>query len=345
MHPFARDLLDWYDRQGRSLPWRGVSDPYPIWVSEIMLQQTRVETVKPYYQRFLERFPDIQALADAEEDEVLALWSGLGYYTRARNLHAAARRIRDAHGGVFPRTYEEVAALPGVGPSTAGAVLSLAFNQVQAILDGNAKRVLARLDAVREPPGKTAVQRGLWQRARELTPAERPRDYNQAIMDLGATVCTRTSPDCPGCPVRRHCRAYAEGFAEELPVRQPRAQKPVRQAWLALVESEAGLLLERRPPTGFWGGLWCPPLIDRAEGCPEEAETALAERLGGRFAARELQPAFRHTFSHFHLDLHPLRLEWNGEAIAEGELVWAGPHNRHRLGLPAAVAPLLAEPS
>ncbi|HKJ70592.1 MAG TPA: A/G-specific adenine glycosylase [Gammaproteobacteria bacterium] len=338
MPPFARDLLEWYRRQGRTLPWRGLADPYPIWVSEIMLQQTRVETVRPYYRRFLERFPDIGSLADAGEDEVLALWSGLGYYSRARNLHAAARRIRDEHGGVFPRDYEAVVALPGIGPSTAGAILSAAFNQDHAILDGNVKRVLARIDAVREFPGRSPVERQLWQRARELTPAGRAGEYNQAIMDLGATLCARARPDCRECPVRAHCRAYALGVAEELPVRKPAREKPVRTAWLALVESGDGLLLERRPPTGFWGGLWCPPLVDREAEDPAEAATALCRRLGGEFAVTGHEPAFRHTFTHFHLDLHPVRLRWHS-AAAEGDLVWAGPADRDRLGLPAAVAP------
>jgi A/G-specific adenine glycosylase len=338
MHPFARDLLQWYRRQGRTLPWRGLDDPYPIWVSEIMLQQTQVATVRPYYRRFLERFPDIRALADADEDAVLALWSGLGYYSRARNLHAAARRIRDDHGGVFPPDYAAAVALPGIGPSTAGAILSAAFNQDHAILDGNVKRVLTRIDAVQEFPGRSPVERQLWQRARELTPQGLAGDYNQAIMDLGATLCTRSRPDCPDCPVQGHCQARARGLAEQLPVRKPAKTKPVRTAWLALVESDAGLLLERRPPTGFWGGLWCPPLVARESEDPDEARRALTQRLGGTFTVHDSQPAFRHTFSHFHLDLHPVRLGWHSGA-AEGELIWARPKDRDRLGLPAAVAP------
>jgi len=339
MHPFARDLLDWYRRHGRTLPWRGLDDPYPIWVSEIMLQQTQVATVRPYFRRFLERFPDIRSLADAGEDEVLALWSGLGYYSRARNLHAAARQIRDIHGGAFPPDYDQVAALPGIGPSTAGAILSAAFNQDLAILDGNVKRVLTRIDAVPEFPGRSPVERRLWQRTRELTPPGRAGEYNQAVMDLGATLCTRSRPDCPDCPVQGHCAARAQGIAETLPVRKPSKAKPVRTAWLALVEANAGLLLERRPPTGFWGGLWCPPLVDRSGEDPEEACRALAQRLGGAFSVREYQPSFRHTFSHFHLDLHPVRLGWRGPGAADGELIWAKPSDRERLGLPAAVAP------
>ena len=340
MNSFADDLLAWYARNGRTLPWRGLDDPYPIWISEIMLQQTRVETVRPYYRRFLDRFPDPVRLADAPEDEVLALWSGLGYYARARNLHAAAQRIRDEHGGAFPRDFEAVVALPGIGPSTAGAILSSAFNQDHAILDGNVKRVLARVEAEPEFPGRTPVERRLWQSARDRTPAGRARDYNQAIMDLGATLCQRTNPACTDCPVRRHCRARELGIQDQLPARKPKKANPVRPVWLALVESVDGLLLEKRPPTGFWGGLWCPPLVDLGdEADPAEACAALAERLGGQFALVEREPAYRHTFSHFHLDLHPLRLRWDGQAVGDGERCWAGPADAPRLGLPAAIAP------
>ncbi len=342
MRPFARDLLCWYRASGRRLPWRETRDPYPIWVSEIMLQQTRVETVGPFYHRFLERFPNIEALAGAPLDEVLARWSGLGYYARARNLHAAAMRVRDEHAGAFPRDFAAVTDLPGIGPSTAGAILSAAFGQDHPILDGNVKRVLTRIDAVREFPGRSSVERHLWQRARELTPPGRARDYNQAIMDLGATACTRARPDCGVCPVRRHCAACARGIQAELPVRKARRASPVRAAWLALVESQDGLLLERRPSTGVWGGLWCPPLVDRAdEDSPEDACAALAARFGGRFELHGRDPAFRHTFSHFHLDLHPLRLRWGGAGAADAPLAWARPGDRDRLGLPAAVAPYL----
>ncbi|MFB6259978.1 MAG: A/G-specific adenine glycosylase [Thiohalorhabdaceae bacterium] len=342
MHSFARDLLNWYRQQGRTLPWRGLGDPYPIWISEIMLQQTQVATVRPYYRLFLERFPYIRALADADEDEVLALWSGLGYYSRARNLHAAARRIRDEHGGTFPDNYDVVVALPGIGPSTAGAILSAAFNQDHAILDGNVKRVLTRIDAVQDYPGRAPVERQLWQRARELTPAGQAAHYNQAIMDLGATLCTRRRPDCADCPVQGHCRAHAQGIVEDLPVRKPAKAKPVRPTWLALVESPRGLLLERRPPTGFWGGLWCPPLVERKAEDPEEAAQALSRKLGGTFSVIERQPVFRHTFSHFHLDLVPVRLTWRSGGAAEGDLKWARPEDRDHLGLPAAVAPWFA---
>ncbi|KPV40625.1 hypothetical protein AN478_05495 [Thiohalorhabdus denitrificans] len=340
MHPFAKDLLEWYRQHGRSLPWRGLDDPYPVWVSEIMLQQTRVETVRPYFRRFLERFPTIRDLADADEDEVLALWSGLGYYSRARNLHAAARRIRNEHDGVFPRDYADVVALPGIGPSTAGAILSSACNQPLPILDANVKRVLARVAVEREYPGRSPVERRLWEEARQRTPARNARDYNQAIMDLGATLCTSKRPLCDSCPVRRHCGAHAEGLAEALPTRAPRKEKPVREAWLALVESEDGLLLERRPSTGFWGGLWCPPLVEKDGHTSEDARATLEARLGARLEPEERLPAFRHTFSHFHLDLHPLRLTWGGQSgLADAERTFARRGDRDRLGLPAAIIP------
>ncbi|MFA9461841.1 A/G-specific adenine glycosylase [Thiohalorhabdus methylotrophus] len=346
MHPFAKDLLDWFRRHGRTLPWRGLDDPYPVWISEIMLQQTRVETVLPYYRRFLERFPTIRHLADAEEDEVLALWSGLGYYTRARNLHAAARRIRDEHGGVFPEELSAVVNLPGIGPSTAGAILSCALDHPLPILEANVKRVLARVLLETDFPGRSPVERRLWEHARERTPSREAGDYNQAIQDLGATVCTLRKPKCGVCPVQVHCRAYAEGMVEELPARAPRKEKPVREAWFALVESDRGLLLERRPPTGFWGGLWCPPLLEKDGYTAAEACAMLEERLGSQLRRLDELPVFRHTFTHFHLELHPLRLQWvDGATLADSERTWARQEDRDRLGLPSAVAPWLKSTS
>ena len=343
---FADNLLAWYQRQGRSLPWRGTRDPYPIWLSEIMLQQTQVATVRPYYRRFLERFPTLADLAAAPQDAVLAEWSGLGYYSRARNLHAAAQRIRDEHGGHFPDDYTDVVALPGIGPSTAGAILSFAFDQDHAILDGNVRRVLARIDALEDDPRSTPAERHLWARARELTPAGWARDYNQAIMDLGATVCTRARPDCGACPVAGHCRARREGRQDEIPVRKPRKAKPARPVWLALIQSPEGLLLERRPPSGFWGGLWAPPMVARGNDAeaapdPDAAATELARRLGGTFYPGEEGTAFRRTFSHFHLDLLPLHLTWDGAPAGDRDLIWAGAATRAHLGLPADIVTLL----
>jgi A/G-specific adenine glycosylase len=346
MIAFAADLLDWYARHGRDLPWRRTRDPYPIWLSEIMLQQTRVETVRPYYERFLARFPSLADLAAADEDDILAEWAGLGYYARARNLHACARRIMVEHGGAFPDDYATVAALPGIGPSTAGAILSSAFAQPHAILDGNVKRVLARVTAEAEPVQRTAAQRRLWAASRARTPeeGEAARDYNQAIMDLGATLCSRSRPDCSACPVRDHCWAAAEGRAAELPVPNPKRARPERHAWLALVHGPAGVLLERRPSPGIWGGLWCPPLVERAEdqGDPQQAAQALVAQVGARPTPGAAGAPLAHGFTHYRLTLHPLALQAPAAVAEDGPgRCWADPARLAELGLPAPVRRIL----
>ncbi|MEM1440588.1 MAG: A/G-specific adenine glycosylase, partial [Pseudomonadota bacterium] len=223
MTDFAARVLDWFEHHGRKdLPWQHDRSRYRVWVSEVMLQQTQVATVIGYFERFMARFPDVVTLADAPTDDVLALWSGLGYYARARNLHAAAQQVRDRHGGAFPGDFDAVVALPGVGRSTAGAILSLADDARHAILDGNVKRVLARHETIEGWPGRTAVLKALWQAAEQFTPDTRVADYTQAMMDLGATLCTRRAPGCEACPVRTTCRARAEGRIDELPGRKPR---------------------------------------------------------------------------------------------------------------------------
>ena len=340
---FADRVLAWFDRHGRRhLPWQDPATPYRVWVSEIMLQQTQVATVIPYFERFLARFPDVGSLAAAPVDEVLHLWSGLGYYARARNLHAAARRIVDRHGGRFPEDIEAVQALPGVGRSTAGAILSLSTGQRHAILDGNVKRVLARYHAVAGWPGTTAVARRLWELAEGHTPEHRVGDYNQAMMDLGATVCLRTRPRCGECPVAGGCTARAEGRTDAYPGRRPSREKPVRQArWLLLRRADGAVLLQRRPPAGVWGGLWCPPE------CPPDVEPLehCARALGlGATAPVEWEP-LRHTFSHFHLDIRPLGLHVAGDdagAALEGQdWVWYKSGTSAPRGLAAPVSRLL----
>ena len=345
---FAARLLAWYDRHGRSdLPWQQRRTPYRVWVSEVMLQQTRVETVIPYFERFMARFPEVEALAAAPQDEVLHLWSGLGYYARARNLHAAAKRMVEAYGGRFPEEIDEAQALPGLGRSTAGAVLAQALGLRHPILDGNVKRVLSRFHVVEGWPGRSAVQKRLWELAEAYTPAERVADYTQAIMDLGATLCTRANPRCGDCPVPEGCLALREGRTAELPTPKPKKALPVRSArWLLLRDGEGGLLLEQRPPGGIWGGLWCfpecPPSADMARWC--------RDRLGLEGRVSRQLPPLRHTFSHFHLEISPTLVELVDEGGDEGTrvmdagpAVWYNSRNPSRRGVPAPVRRLLNE--
>ena len=302
---FATTLLAWFDAHGRhDLPWQHPRTPYRVWVSEIMLQQTQVQTVIGYFDRFIARFPDLAALAAAHEDEVLALWSGLGYYSRARNLHQAARRCVEQHGGELPATLDALSALPGIGRSTAAAILAQAHGQRQAILDGNVKRVLARLTGEAEWPGKPAVQKRLWAEAEARLPdprAANPRlaDYTQALMDFGATFCTPRKPRCADCPMRESCRASAEDAVARIPARKPTKPLPTRAARMLLLRDAQGrVLLERRAGKGVWQGLWS---------LPEAADDAGAETLRAAFGAdtgRAL-PAFTHVFSHYRLDVRP----------------------------------------
>ncbi len=300
---FAQRLLAWYERNGRKdLPWKRSRDPYAIWVSEIMLQQTQVATVIPYYERFMRRFPTVQHLARAGADAVLHLWTGLGYYARARHLHEAARQIVLEHAGAFPRDFASVAALPGVGRSTAGAILALAFGARHAILDGNVKRVLARYYAIATPVNDGATLARLWETAERLTPRTRVADYTQAIMDLGATVCKRRAPDCAACPLRCDCRAAARGAAEAYPVMARRRVLPAKRVKMLLIQDAAGrVLLTQRPPAGLWGGLWSLPQCEHAD-----VRAFSRTQLGLDIAPERAWPSFRHTFSHFHLDIMPI---------------------------------------
>ncbi len=336
---FADRLLAWFDRHGRhDLPWQHPRTPYRVWLSEIMLQQTQVATVIPYFERFVARFPDIDSLAAAEADDVLSLWSGLGYYARARNLHAAAGRMAEA---CVPETVEGWAALPGVGPSTAAAIVAQAFDERAVILDGNVKRVLARHAAVDTPQETAATQRRLWALADHYTPDTRPADYSQAIMDLGATVCRRGRPRCEACPVAEDCRARIEGRTTELPVRRRRKPKPVRERVMLWLEDENGrLFLEKRPATGIWGGLACLPVVEPAI----DAETRLdALGLERRDDWRE-HDRLRHVFSHFELDARVIAAHVAHHGVAEPAGEW---HSIDRLaqdppvGLPAPVQRLI----
>lgn len=339
---FAQRLLRWFDRHGRhDLPWQQQRSAYRVWISEIMLQQTQVATVIPYFERFMASFPTIETLAQASLDDVLKHWAGLGYYARARNLHRAAQQIRDQHGGRFPEHIEQVLALPGIGRSTAGAILSLALNQHHAILDGNCKRVLARCFAVEGWPGKTGVLNTLWDYAERLTPKDRVADFNQAMMDLGAGICSRSRPDCDACPLGSNCESRISDRQAEFPGRKPRKVLPVRSTVMLLLHNEVGeLLLQRRPPSGIWGGLLSLPELPVDDSPMESAR----ELLDLHIAPTSPWPVLRHTFSHFHLDITPVpaRLSRSSARITDGnEWIWHDPKLLPPGGFPAPVAQLL----
>jgi A/G-specific adenine glycosylase len=312
---FSERVLAWYDDHGRkNLPWQQDTRPYRIWVSEIMLQQTQVQTVIPFFERFMDRFPDVVTLADAPIDDVLAHWSGLGYYARARNLHRSAGIIRDEHGGRFPRDFDAVVALPGVGRSTAGAILALSFGERHAILDGNVKRVLARHEAIDGWPGKSVVLAALWETAERHTPAERVAAYTQAIMDLGATVCTRTKPACDRCPVASDCEARIADEIGLYPGRKPKKEKPLRKTTMVLALDGERVFLERRPPAGIWGGLWSFPEIDG-----DDARTWCREAFGTDADEETRWDLLRHSFTHYDLDIRPVvvRLRTMSRTLAD----------------------------
>ncbi|MDP2562359.1 A/G-specific adenine glycosylase [Psychrobium sp. 1_MG-2023] len=300
---FSQRIVDWYHIHGRkTLPWQQDKTPYRVWVSEIMLQQTQVATVIPYYQRFMDKFPTITDLANAPQDEVLHLWTGLGYYARARNLHKTAQIVRDQYQGEFPTDIEQVVALPGIGPSTAGAVLSLSLNQPHAILDGNVKRVLARHFAIEGWYGVSKVEKELWRVSRELTPTTDTRFYNQAMMDLGASHCSRSKPNCEACPVNSTCIAFSDGRTSELPHSKPKKTTPVKTTNMLIIHTTEEAHLIQRPPQGIWGGLYCFPEFNSRESLDAWLEQ---QSFGG--VLKKL-PQIRHTFSHYHLDITPYHL-------------------------------------
>jgi A/G-specific adenine glycosylase len=335
---FAQAVLAWYWQHGRhDLPWQKDKSLYRTWVSEIMLQQTQVATVIPYFENFMQRFPDIAMLASASQDDVLLHWAGLGYYSRARNLHKAAREIIEQHGGEFPQSYEDVLALPGVGPSTAGAILAQALGQRHAILDGNVKRVLARYRAIDGWPGQSQVEKELWAWAKKYTPEQDVADYTQAIMDLGATVCTRSSAKCDLCPLMAGCQAYQTGRVAELPGRKPRKVLPVRERRLLIIRNDQGhYLMERRPPAGIWGGLWSLPELEMGQIVDEAVEQNWQLTVNNYSDL----PVFRHTFSHFHLDITPCEVQVAPavQVIADSEpFQWCDDISRLALAAPVSL--------
>ncbi|GAB4165764.1 MAG: A/G-specific adenine glycosylase [Rhodocyclaceae bacterium] len=339
---FARRVLRWGKRSGRhGLPWQGTRDPYRIWLAEVMLQQTRVDTVIPYYLRFLARFPDLASLARASLEEVLGLWSGLGYYARARKLHEAARRIVQEHGGRFPRGAAGIALLPGLGRSSAAAIAAFAFGERAAILDGNVRRVLCRAYGIEGYPGRPEVARRLWALTERLTPARQVGAYTQALMDLGATVCVRARPACERCPLAPGCVAAIEGRSGELPAPRPRSARPERTSRMLVLLDGDRVMLERRPPAGIWGGLLCLPEL------PEAAAPGpfCSARLGCGIGAPQPLPAIRHGFTHLRLVIEPLlaRVETRTPRCAQDGLVWLAPGELARAGLPAPIRRLLAQ--
>lgn len=344
MDSFARRLLAWFDEHGRhALPWQRSATPYSIWVSEIMLQQTQVSTVVPYFERFMRSFPTIEDLATAELDDVLARWSGLGYYARARNLHRAAQQVVEKLRGELPATVTELVALPGIGRSTAGAIVALAHGRREAILDGNVKRVLARYHGVEGWPGATAVLKKLWRFSEQHTPHSDVAAYTQAVMDLGATVCRRTDPACERCPVRRGCRAARDGRQAELPSPRPRRSRPQRRVRVLLVRDDAQrVLLERRPATGVWGGLFSFPEISS----DADAESWCGRNLNASVTGQRALPLIDHAFTHFDLTIEPTLLELEGHpsiVMDRPEWLWYKPAMKSELGLPAPIAALLED--
>jgi len=335
----APRLLDWHAKAGRhDLPWQKNLSAYRVWVSEIMLQQTQVSTVTPYFERFMQRFPDVVTLANAPPDEVLHLWTGLGYYARARNLHRAAQVIRDEHAGVFPSDIDAVMALPGIGRSTAGAILAISTGKRHPILDGNVKRVLSRYYAIDGAPDENATLDELWRRADDNTPAENVAVYTQAIMDLGATLCTRSKPRCDDCPIAADCRARIEGRQGELPAaKRRRAVRKQKHAVMLVARRDKEVLLVQRPPSGIWGGLWCLPEFEHRDAAEQYAATLANAKL-----ASAPLPDIAHSFTHFDLVITPVVAKCRGEAgVRDASTLWYDLERPARIGLPAPIKTLL----
>ncbi|AXS78623.1 A/G-specific adenine glycosylase [Dechloromonas sp. HYN0024] len=333
---FTQDLIAWQKTAGRhDLPWQKTQDPYRIWLSEIMLQQTQVSTVIPYYARFLTSFPDVLALAAAPIEAVIEHWAGLGYYARARNLHRCARQIATAYGGIFPNSAAELEELPGIGRSTAAAIAAFAFGRRAAILDGNVKRVLCRQFGIAGFPGATAVHRQLWALAEDLLPENNIEVYTQGLMDLGATLCTRSRPRCGDCPVASGCVARRDGRQGELPEAKARPAVPERSSSFVLLTDGQRLLLERRPPSGLWGGLLAPP-----EGEPAE----VAARYGLALGETTRLPPLKHAFTHFRLTLLPMLCQVDAALqVAEPGLEWVALSRAADAGVPAPIKKLIRQ--
>lgn len=341
---FSDRILHWYDQHGRKhLPWQQAITPYRVWVSEIMLQQTQVSTVIPYFERFMAALPTIDDLASAKEDTVLHLWTGLGYYSRARNLHKAAKIVNQQYGNIFPDDIETLSSLPGIGRSTAGAVRSLAFKKPAAILDGNVKRVLARYFAIEGWPGKSQVLKQLWEKAETLKPEIRVDHYSQAMMDLGATLCTRSNPKCQLCPLAEDCQANKMATQTEFPGKKPKKALPRKSTIMLIIEDDRQqVLLEKQPNTGIWGGLWAFPQCQNDDDITATLQAAI-EVCHHR---RQNLPSFRHTFSHFHLEVTPIHLKFDkpiANGVGEARQLWYNMQQPDPVGLPAPIKKLISQ--
>ena len=319
---FSAALLGWYAVRGRNLPWRNSRDPYRIWLAEIMLQQTTVAAVIDYFQRFTERWPTVADLAAATTEAVVEQWAGLGYYSRARNLHVTAQKVVKEFGGLFPQSVEELQQLPGIGRSTAGAISALAFDRRAAILDGNVRRVLCRIMALQQPPRTTAAEKLLWDWAEALTPEQQVHDYTQAIMDLGATVCTPRSPDCENCPVAIFCRALELELTDQLPLKTPGKKIPLRRELALLIENQGRFLVRRRTLNGFLGGLWEFPGYSLGEGEAVEQKLVWLKGELGLTGEAQAVAEIEHIYSHFRLQVSAYRIEGAVTTVGESDSRW-----------------------
>lgn len=340
MSDFSSRLIAWQKQYGRhDLPWQNTTDPYAIWVSEIMLQQTQVAAVIGYYSKFMQRFPNIAALADATQDEVLQHWSGLGYYSRARNLHNAAQTVMDEHGGEFPQNFATIQTLSGIGRSTAAAIASFAFNQVQTILDGNVKRVLTRYFAIEGWPGTPKIEKELWSLADTLLPQVDMVAYTQGLMDLGATLCTRSKPQCQLCPLRETCKAYQEHRVHQLPTPKPRKTIPEKHTTMIILLQGGAVMLEKRPPTGIWGGLWSFPEADNND----DYATIAQHRFGVCASSKQPLPTLSHTFTHFklHIKPQPLEVTAHDSKVNETGQIWISIEDAISAAIPTPVRKIL----
>lgn len=341
---FAHRLLTWFDQFGRlDLPWQQAKNPYRVWVSEIMLQQTQVQTAIPFFTRFMERFPDVTTLAHAALDDVLHYWTGLGYYNRAKNLHKAAQQILTLHQGHMPADQSQLEALPGIGRSTAGAILSIAYNQKAPILDGNVKRVLTRLHGILGWVGEKKTQDLLWQIAEKHTPQQRVADFTQAIMDFGATYCTRSKPRCLECPFAKNCRAYQQGIVKQLPATKPKKSIPCRQATFLILHYKHTVLLQKREQKGVWHGLFSVPEMPGKPNA-KEIKAFCETQFSLQVNTLHRRTPFRHTFSHYHLDIVPVFITLKSR-IKNQSTLWYNLKNPPAVGLPAPVKSLLREAS
>ena len=341
---FAQRVLEWFDQHGRhDLPWQTDRTSYRVWISEIMLQQTQVTTVIPYFERFMDRFRTVEELAAAQTDQVLHLWTGLGYYARARNLHKAAKVVVQTHGGSFPDTVEGLMELDGIGQSTAGAIAAISMDVRATILDGNVKRVLARYHCIAGWPEQSPVKKQLWEVAELLTPHERVDDYTQAIMDLGATVCTRSKPSCQDCPLQRDCGAHQQDRISEFPGKKAKKTLPVKSVAMFILQNASGeVLLEKRPATGIWGSLYSLPESAEPSSVPKLAGASIDS---GKANGSEELEKIRHSFSHYHLDIIPVRIPATKlDEIAETERwLWYPLDHSLKVGLAAPVKKLLSK--